>query len=121
MLMRYVDSWHMEKKWRGEKVKGNLWDCGSTLYDSYELNSLKRRLNTAIANSPLNTTTQLPQQPTHKFSPTFHKLLRFLFNLPNKFRISKHPFSLLYHNSQPQLPLFITHRPTATATAASSA
>ncbi|QCD85115.1 uncharacterized protein LOC114176053 [Vigna unguiculata] len=103
----------MEKKSREEKLnqvsKGNVWDCGSTLYDSFELNSLKRELNTAIANSPKNRRTlsmshlperclslQLhhPQPPImsenkpFKISRTFHKLLRFVFKSSNKLRTS---------------------------------
>jgi len=32
-----------------EKPKSHVWDCGSTLYDSFELNSFKRQLDSAIA------------------------------------------------------------------------
>lgn len=31
--------------------KPKVWDCGSTLYDSFELNCFKRQLDSAIANS----------------------------------------------------------------------
>ncbi|ESW32144.1 hypothetical protein PHAVU_002G296900 [Phaseolus vulgaris] len=104
----------MEKKSREEKLnpnqvsKGNVWDCGSSLYDSFELNSLKRQLNTAIANSPKNRRTlsmshlperclslQLHPQPPimsnnkpFKISRTFHRLLRFVFKSSNKLRTS---------------------------------
>ncbi|KAK7369771.1 hypothetical protein VNO80_11816 [Phaseolus coccineus] len=102
----------MEKKSREEKLnqvsKGNVWDCGSTLYDSFELNSLKRQLNSAIANSPKNRRTlsmshlperclslQLHPQPPimsnnkpFKISRTFHRLLRFVFKSSNKLRTS---------------------------------
>ncbi|CAJ1937292.1 unnamed protein product [Sphenostylis stenocarpa] len=106
----------MEKKSREEKLnqvsKGNVWDCGSTLYDSFELNSLKRQLDTAIANSPKNRRTlsmshlperclsfqvhpqPRPQPPSmsnnkpFKISRTFHKLLRFVFKSSNKLRTS---------------------------------
>ncbi|KAK7318121.1 hypothetical protein RJT34_02819 [Clitoria ternatea] len=92
-----------------------IWDCGSTLYDSYELNTFKTHLDSAIANSPRNIRTlsmpHLPQryvssqiqpqpqpQPTSsgisnnnksfKISRTFQKLLRFVFKSRNKPRIS---------------------------------
>nr|KYP58688.1 hypothetical protein KK1_014106 [Cajanus cajan] len=96
----------MEKP-REEKLR-NVWDCGSTLYDSYELNSFKHQLDSAIANSPRNRRTlsmphqrclslQQPQpqpQPqtpvsnnkSFKISRTFHKLLRFVFKPTNKLR-----------------------------------
>ncbi|TKY60708.1 hypothetical protein E2542_SST17807 [Spatholobus suberectus] len=99
----------MEKS-REEKLnqhsKRNVWDCGSTLYDSYELNSFKRQLNSAIANSPRNRRTlsmphlperclslQQPQPPmpnnkSFKISRTFQKLLRLVFKSSNKLRIS---------------------------------
>lgn len=97
----------MEKS-REEKLR-QVWDCGSTLYDSYELNSFKRQLNTAIANSPSNRRTlsmshlperclsslqSQPQPPmsnnnkSFKISRTFQKLLRFVFKSSNKLRIS---------------------------------
>ncbi|KAG4999054.1 hypothetical protein JHK87_020126 [Glycine soja] len=97
----------MEKS-REEKLS-QVWDCGSTLYDSYELNSFKRQLNTAIANSPSNRRTlsmshlperclsslqSQPQPPmsnnnkSFKISRTFQKLLRFVFKSSNKLRIS---------------------------------
>ncbi|XP_047152512.1 uncharacterized protein LOC124824176 [Vigna umbellata] len=105
----------MEKKSksREEKLnqvsKGNVWDCGSSLYDSFELNSFKRQLNTAISNSPKNRKTlsmshlperclslQLHPQPPpimsnnkpFKISRTFQKLLRFVFKSSNKLRTS---------------------------------
>ncbi|XP_027341427.1 uncharacterized protein LOC113854565 [Abrus precatorius] len=90
--------------------KRNMWDCGSTLYDSYELNSFKRQLDSAIANSPINRTLSMPHVPerylslqpqpqpqplssnnnnkTFKISRPFQKLLRFVFKSGNKLRIS---------------------------------
>ncbi|PNX83506.1 hypothetical protein L195_g039549 [Trifolium pratense] len=82
------------------------WDCGSTLYDSYELNSFKRQIDSAIANSPRTHSMphlterklhlQFQPQPelhssdvainnksTFKFSRTFQKLLRFVFKSGN--------------------------------------
>ncbi|KAL5181971.1 hypothetical protein HKD37_01G002753 [Glycine soja] len=81
----------------------NLWDCGSTLYDSFELNSFKRQLDSAIANSPIISRTlsmpHLPERSLHappeqpptvmsrksfKFSRSFHKLLRSVFKSNSK-------------------------------------
>lgn len=85
--------------------KPYVWDCGSTLYDSYELTSFKRQLDSAIMNSPRTlsmphhrslSTFQQPQPPppppsnkSFKISRTFQKLLRFVFKSSNsnKFRI----------------------------------
>ncbi|KAJ7945025.1 protein SEH1 [Quillaja saponaria] len=86
----------------------NVWDCGSTLYDSFELKSFKRQLDSAILAStrtlsmphlpdrrvPLPPTQQQPhpqQQATSfnipkkssKISRSLHKLLRSVFK-PNK-------------------------------------
>ncbi|MED6137577.1 hypothetical protein PIB30_066229 [Stylosanthes scabra] len=76
----------------------SLWDCGSTLYDSYELHSFKRQINSAIATSPRtlsmphlthrrSRSDQPPPPPppssnnkSFKISRTFQKLLRFVFN-----------------------------------------
>ncbi|RDY00903.1 hypothetical protein CR513_15846, partial [Mucuna pruriens] len=88
----------------------NVWDCGSALYDSYELNSFKRQLDTAIANSPRNRRTlSMPHLPERcvslqpqpapmslskknksnfKISRTFHKLFRLVFKSSNKLRVS---------------------------------
>lgn len=105
------------ENFREEKVnkvlKKNVWDCGSNLYDSYELNSFKRQLDSAIANSPRNIRTlsmphlperclslQQQQQPqpqpqstmmcnkSFKISRSFQKLLRFVFKSNNKLSIS---------------------------------
>ncbi|XP_061337895.1 uncharacterized protein LOC133284807 [Gastrolobium bilobum] len=81
----------------------NIWDCGSTLYDSFELNSFKRQIDSAIANSPRTLSmphlpeshlSLQPQPPSSnyksfKFSHPFQKLLRFIFKSSNKFRISR--------------------------------
>ncbi|KAK7358537.1 hypothetical protein VNO77_00470 [Canavalia gladiata] len=79
----------------------NIWDCESTLYDSYELNSFKRQLDSAIANSPINRTLSMSHLPerylslqpqprisnnnkSFKISRTFQKLVRFVFKSSNK-------------------------------------
>ena len=47
-----------------------LWDCGSTLYDSFELNSFKRQLNSAIANTPRTLSmSHLPERRVALFQP----------------------------------------------------
>ncbi|KAL1316779.1 hypothetical protein HN51_068929 [Arachis hypogaea] len=74
-----------------------LWDCGSTLYDSFELKSFNLRLNSAIANSPRTLSMScLPErrapiiqpQPHASKKPfnisrSLHKLLRSVFKLNN--------------------------------------
>lgn len=87
------------------KGRNVCWDCGSTLYDLYELNSFKRQLDSAIANSPRTLSmphlperrlSSLQQQPSQqqppqssrinksfKISRTFQKLLRFVFKTNN--------------------------------------
>ncbi|KAL2342686.1 hypothetical protein Fmac_003971 [Flemingia macrophylla] len=104
------------EKTREENIRNNVWDCGSSLYDSYELNSFKHRLDSAIANSPSNRRTlsmpRLPQprhqpksQTPNKISRTFHKLLRFLFkstNKPSTFRkYSKDCVYVVYDKTEP--------------------
>ncbi|XP_059444127.1 uncharacterized protein LOC132176031 [Corylus avellana] len=74
-----------------EKPKSLVWDCGSTLYDSFELNSFKRQLDSAIC-SRTQSMPHLPnrraapppppQPPTKKssrISRSLHKLLRSMF------------------------------------------
>ncbi|CAL0312592.1 unnamed protein product [Lupinus luteus] len=102
----------MEKS-KFSKANTSIWDCGSTLYDSYELNSFKSQLSSAIANSPRSLSMpHLPQRRQHqdlsliqqlsppppsshhcmfnnksfKISRSFQKLLRFVFkgNKPPK-------------------------------------
>lgn len=96
--------------------RNNVWDCESTLYDSYELNSIKIQLGSAIANSPRTLSMphlserrhhhhhslQQPQQPqppssshcmsnkSFKISRSFQKLIGFVFksSTNNKPRIS---------------------------------
>ncbi|XP_010441359.1 PREDICTED: uncharacterized protein LOC104724553 [Camelina sativa] len=38
-----------------KKTSSHVWDCGSTLYDSFELNSFKRQLDSAISASSART------------------------------------------------------------------
>ncbi|KAL8196274.1 hypothetical protein R6Q57_025274 [Mikania cordata] len=39
----------MEKEKEKEEMKRQVWDCGSSLYDSFELKSLQNHLNSAIS------------------------------------------------------------------------
>ncbi|XP_021754325.1 uncharacterized protein LOC110719655 [Chenopodium quinoa] len=74
--------------------KKPIWDCGSTLYDSFELTSFQRQLDSAIINS--SRTYSMPRLPsehrrappppppskkpiTSKVSRSFQKLLRSVF------------------------------------------
>ncbi|KAF3448681.1 hypothetical protein FNV43_RR09394 [Rhamnella rubrinervis] len=88
-------------------AKSRVWDCGSTLYDSFELNSFKRQLDSAIAcrtmsmphlsddrRAPPPPPPPPPQQPTtvnkktySKISRSLNKLLRSVF----KFKASSSP------------------------------
>ncbi|KAJ1386072.1 hypothetical protein SESBI_41114 [Sesbania bispinosa] len=79
----------------------NMWDCGSTLYDSFELNSFKRQLDSAIANShrtlsmsrlperrvllPLQPEQQTPStRKPFKITRSFQKFIRSVFKSNNK-------------------------------------
>ncbi|TKY71017.1 hypothetical protein E2542_SST07312 [Spatholobus suberectus] len=110
----------------------NLWDCGSTLYDSFELDSFKRQLDSAMANSPRTLSMpRLPERPLHalpeqpppssvmsrksfNFSRSFNKFLRSVFKSNNKssttstsFQVaekySKERFYVVYDKSGPVL------------------
>ncbi|KAI6707095.1 hypothetical protein NL676_010057 [Syzygium grande] len=49
-----------------ERAKSSqLWDCGSTLYDSFELRSFKRTLDSAIVSRTLS----MPHIPGHRLEP----------------------------------------------------
>ncbi|KAF3959729.1 hypothetical protein ACB098_01G143700 [Castanea mollissima] len=75
-----------------EKPKSHVWDCGSTLYDSFELNSFKRQLDSAMATRTFSMSRipdrQAPPPPppqaskskkTSKLSRSLHKFLRSVF------------------------------------------
>ncbi|GAV63557.1 hypothetical protein CFOL_v3_07075, partial [Cephalotus follicularis] len=83
----------------------HVWDCGSTLYDSFELNSLKRQLDSAMASRTLSmphVTDRAPPPPSltpyvqsmksSKLSQSLHKLLKSVFKsrLLN-FQAREHP------------------------------
>ncbi|KAF7828160.1 putative serine/threonine-protein kinase pats1 [Senna tora] len=90
-----------------------LWDCDSTLYDSFELNSFKRQLDSAIANSsrtlsmphlsdrrvltlqpPPSSTLLSKSKKPFKISRSLHKLLRSVFK-PNNNKSSRSSSSVL--------------------------
>ncbi|KAF8412139.1 hypothetical protein HHK36_000095 [Tetracentron sinense] len=76
---------------QSEEAKSLLWDCGSSLYDSFELKSFERQLDSAIvsrtSSMPRLSDPRAPQPPpplpvskrTWKISRSFHKLLRVVF------------------------------------------
>ncbi|GMH10859.1 hypothetical protein Nepgr_012700 [Nepenthes gracilis] len=84
----------MEKQSSQVKDKALLWDCGSSLYDSFELNSFKQQLDSAISSRSLSMPHltdrrchDLPQPPppppskkqTPKLARSLQKLLRSFF------------------------------------------
>ncbi|PON45255.1 hypothetical protein PanWU01x14_260850 [Parasponia andersonii] len=95
--------------------KSLVWDCGSTLYDSFELNSFKRQLDSAISSSSrsfsmphLPDRRALPRPPpapakkSSKISRSLNKLLRSVFRPKPVFRVqeqSKDGFVLVYDKS----------------------
>ncbi|KAK2969886.1 hypothetical protein RJ640_015454 [Escallonia rubra] len=78
---------------KGNKQQRPVWDCGSSLYDSFELKSFERQLDSAITSSRTLSMPHLsnrqprppPQQPqsppkkSSKISRSLQKLLRFVF------------------------------------------
>ncbi|KAK9121754.1 hypothetical protein Syun_019388 [Stephania yunnanensis] len=74
-----------------DQPKSSLWDCGSSLYDSFEKKSFERQLNSAIASRSFSmprlppTSSMLPPpQPTKKpaaskISRSLNKFLRSVF------------------------------------------
>lgn len=75
------------------------WDCGSSLYDSFELKSFKRQLDAAIASRCLSMPHSSDQHPPaplppacktkkhSKLSKSLHKLLRSVLRLRPTFRV----------------------------------
>lgn len=93
-----------ESNMKSSSPHGNssMWDCGSTLYDSFELNSFKRQLDSAIANShrtlsmsrlperrrlplpePQRPNSSVTSRKPFKISLPFQKLLRSVFKSSN--------------------------------------
>lgn len=82
----------------GEANKPLIWDCGSSLYDSFELKSFERQLDSAISarslsmphlpdrrvvfppsTDPQQQTTQPISKKTSRISRSFQKLLKSVF------------------------------------------
>ncbi|GMP37959.1 hypothetical protein CsSME_00009409 [Camellia sinensis var. sinensis] len=95
-----------------------VWDCGSSLYDSFELKSFERQLHSAISSRTLSmprlsdhhhppplSSPQQPPQPiskkSSKFSRSFHKLLRSIFGPKQAKAGSQDPFLALFDGSGP--------------------
>ncbi|KAJ0802659.1 hypothetical protein HanPI659440_Chr03g0131441 [Helianthus annuus] len=87
-----VDNIEMEKR-KEEMMKDEVWDCGSSLYDSFELKSLQHQLNSAISARTMS----MPHLSHHRKPPpppaakkhsrisrSLHKLLRSVFRPTNK-------------------------------------
>ncbi|XP_058096082.1 uncharacterized protein LOC131241308 [Magnolia sinica] len=70
---------------QSQESKSLVWDCDSSLYDSFELKSFKRQLDSAIASRSLSMAREVdrPQLTTSKrsskISRSLHKLLRSVF------------------------------------------
>ncbi|KAL0408048.1 UNVERIFIED_CONTAM: hypothetical protein Sradi_1739200 [Sesamum radiatum] len=71
-----------------------LWDCGSSLYDSFELKAFERELDSAIASSRSLSMPHLPdsrlappppsnKKPSSKLSRSLHRLIRSVFRHRN--------------------------------------
>lgn len=64
-----------------------IWDCGSSLYDSFELNSLRKDLDSALASRTLSMphlSDRRPPPPANKKQPpkifrSFQRLIRAVF------------------------------------------
>ncbi|KMZ66586.1 hypothetical protein ZOSMA_292G00040 [Zostera marina] len=70
-----------------ETNKSAIWDCESTLYDSYELNSFKRQLESAISSSrsrlSMDSVAHAPK-PISRIPKSFRELLRTIFKPKTK-------------------------------------
>ncbi|XP_057802609.1 uncharacterized protein LOC131017889 [Salvia miltiorrhiza] len=86
----------MEKENAREKKKSTessnnrvIWDCGSSLYDSFELKSLQKELDSALVSRTLSmphlSDRRRPPPPpanrkqASRISRSFHKLIRAIF------------------------------------------
>ncbi|XP_056849451.1 uncharacterized protein LOC130494668 isoform X3 [Raphanus sativus] len=106
-IQRSENTKRMETQHKGKKVMNvkqnteesnvqkmkKVWDCESTLYDSFELNSFNRQLDNAISSSarsmsmphlppPPSETTSSPstkKQPSNKISRSLKKLVKSIF------------------------------------------
>ncbi|CAO2819186.1 unnamed protein product [Amaranthus hypochondriacus] len=104
--------------------KKPIWDCGSSLYDSFELNSFQKQLNSAIINSsrtfsmprrlPSEDHRAPPVTPSKKskLSRSFQKLLKSVFRAHNKSsnnsKNTHHDHHEYYDSSSPD-PWYLDH------------
>ncbi|KAH1080333.1 hypothetical protein J1N35_020094 [Gossypium stocksii] len=73
-----------QKKKQNSEGNYLIWDCGSTLYDSFEFNAFNRQLNSAIIHSRTMTMPHLvhcapPPPPPSKLSRSIEKLYKSTF------------------------------------------
>ncbi|XP_045815259.1 uncharacterized protein LOC123908616 [Trifolium pratense] len=117
----YMEKQKLQQEEKENKISEskNVWDCGSTLYDSFELNSLKHQLHSAIGNNnshiinrtlsmshlPERRVTLLQQSSSsssssvmsrkpYKISRSFQKFIRSIFksnvtSSSNSFKVSE--------------------------------
>ncbi|KAK4435450.1 hypothetical protein Salat_0708400 [Sesamum alatum] len=81
----------LEKQSSSEVSRNHvIWDCGSSLYDSFELKALEKQLDSAIASRTLSmphlSGRRLPppppttnKKPASKISRSLHRLIRAVF------------------------------------------
>ncbi|KAL3645735.1 hypothetical protein CASFOL_010915 [Castilleja foliolosa] len=92
----------MEKTIKNKNSSANnpkhaVWDCDSSLYDSFELKSFEKQLDAAISSRSLSMPhlsdgrlfpppppPQLNKKPKSKISRSLHRLIRSVFRLRNK-------------------------------------
>ncbi|CAL9061288.1 unnamed protein product [Musa banksii] len=79
-----------------EKDKSLVWDCGSSLYDSFELKSFMQQLDSAITSRTMSmphfsgTSHPPPAQARKKSSKLFrsvHRLLRSVLHVPSMLKV----------------------------------
>ncbi|XP_010533595.1 PREDICTED: uncharacterized protein LOC104809339 [Tarenaya hassleriana] len=58
-----------DHKHLSKTTKSHVWDCGSTLYDSFELNSFKRQLDSAISAASARSMS-MPHLPNRRLPPS---------------------------------------------------
>ncbi|KVH90098.1 hypothetical protein Ccrd_007994 [Cynara cardunculus var. scolymus] len=112
----------MEKQ--PQTLKRQVWDCESSLYDSFELKSFERRLDSAISSRTmsmphLSSSIRHQPPPSHhkptskkpfRLTRSLHKLLRSVFRLrPNHHSSSRDEAFYVYDTSTalstiPELP-----------------
>ncbi|XP_011026914.1 PREDICTED: uncharacterized protein LOC105127352 [Populus euphratica] len=78
--------------------KALVWDCGSSLYDSFELKSFERQLDSAINSRTLSmphfpdrqvlTPPPPPKKPS-KISRSLNKFLKSMFKSKQRFRVQE--------------------------------